>query len=64
MAKPPKGNDALADVQKRVALAGVVISPALLIADLGVPLRFINMLRVFESHLADERGLLDSRESR
>lgn len=43
-----RGNDALADVQKRVALAGVLVSPVLLILDLGVPMRFINMLRVFK----------------
>lgn len=43
-----RGNDVLADVQKRVALAGVLVSPALLILDLGVPMRFINMLRVFK----------------
>lgn len=43
-----RGNDALADVQKRVALAGLLVSPVLLILDLGVPLRFLNMLRVFK----------------
>jgi hypothetical protein len=31
-----------------VAAAGGMISPALLIADLGVPSRFVNMLRVFK----------------
>src|SRR5437588_4911245 len=31
-----------------IAAAGAVISPALLIADLGVPRRFLNMLRVFK----------------
>lgn len=43
-----RGNDALADVQKRVALAGLLISPVLLVVDLGVPMRFLNMLRVFK----------------
>jgi len=43
-----RGADALATVEKRAALAGVLVAPALLIADLGVPLRFINMLRVFK----------------
>ena len=32
----------------RVALAGAVVSPALLISDLGRPERFLNMLRVFK----------------
>src|SRR5881392_2350925 len=31
-----------------IAAAGAVISPALLIADLGRPSRFLNMLRVFK----------------
>ena len=43
-----RGNDAMADVQKRVALAGLVISPVLLVFDLGVPARFLNMLRVLK----------------
>jgi formate-dependent nitrite reductase membrane component NrfD len=42
------GYDKLATVQKRAALAGVLVSPLLLIADLGMPERFINMLRVFK----------------
>ena len=42
------GYDKLATVQKRAALAGVLVSPVLLIADLGMPQRFINMLRVFK----------------
>lgn len=42
------GNDALATVQKRVVLAGVLTAPVLLIVDLGVPKRFVNMLRVFK----------------
>src|SRR6185312_15572237 len=33
---------------RMVAAAGGVISPALLISDLGVPSRFLNMLRVFK----------------
>ena len=43
-----RGNDAMADVQKRVALAGLMISSALLVFDLGVPARFLNMLRVLK----------------
>ncbi len=42
------GYDKLATVQKRAALAGVLVSPVLLIADLGMPQRFVNMLRVFK----------------
>lgn len=44
-----RGNDALAKVNKRVALAGAALAPVLLIADLGVPKRFLNMLRVFKA---------------
>lgn len=43
-----RGAHALATVEKRAALAGVLIAPVLLIADLGVPARFVNMLRVFK----------------
>ena len=43
-----RGAHALARVEKRAALAAVLVAPVLLIADLGVPLRFINMLRVFK----------------
>lgn len=43
------GNDALATVHKRIALAGAAIAPVLLIIDLGVPKRFLNMLRVFKA---------------
>lgn len=32
---------------RRLALAGAMVSPALLISDLGKPSRFLNMLRVF-----------------
>ena len=39
---------ALARFYKRVALAGAVLSPALLISDLGVRHRFYNMFRVFK----------------
>ncbi|MFN2460517.1 MAG: NrfD/PsrC family molybdoenzyme membrane anchor subunit [Candidatus Velthaea sp.] len=42
------GQHGLATVQKRTALAGVALAPLLLIADLGVPKRFLNMLRVFK----------------
>lgn len=38
----------LATVQKRAALACMIVAPVLLIADLGVPSRFYNMLRVFK----------------
>jgi hypothetical protein len=42
------GNDRLARASRYVGLAGEVVSPALLIADLGRPERFLNMLRVFK----------------
>jgi hypothetical protein len=42
------GNDVLADRAGTVAAAGAVVSPALLVADLGRPKRFLNMLRVFK----------------
>ena len=41
-----QGNDVLADRGLYTALAAVSVSPALLIKDLGVPRRFLNMLRV------------------
>jgi hypothetical protein len=41
-------NDALAKRAWAVALAGITVSPALLISDLGVPSRFLNMLRMFK----------------
>jgi Polysulphide reductase, NrfD len=41
-----EGNPALARRAWAIALAGSAASPALLIADLGVPSRFVNMLRV------------------
>jgi hypothetical protein len=40
------GRSQLARVARRVALGGVLASPALLISDLGRPSRFFNMLRV------------------
>jgi Polysulphide reductase, NrfD len=42
------GNDALARRAGLVNLAAISVSPALLIADLGRPARFYNMLRVFK----------------
>jgi hypothetical protein len=42
------GNDVLARRSWLVALAGLGVSPALLISDLGRPARFLNMLRVFK----------------
>src|SRR3954451_5159575 len=41
-------DDELARRTWAVSLAGVTASPALLIADLGVPSRFLNMLRMFK----------------
>ncbi len=43
-----RGNDELARRAQGAALAGAVISPVLLIKDLGKPQRFLNMLRVFK----------------
>jgi formate-dependent nitrite reductase membrane component NrfD len=42
------GNEELARRAWLAALAGVTVSPALLISDLGVPSRFLNMLRMFK----------------
>jgi hypothetical protein len=42
------GNDVLARRAAAVGVAGVAISPVLLISDLGRPERFFNMLRVFK----------------
>jgi Polysulphide reductase, NrfD len=42
------GNRPLARAASGVALAGVAVSPPLLISDLGRPERFLNMLRVFK----------------
>jgi hypothetical protein len=43
-----RGEHELAVVCKRAALAGALVAPVLLIADLGVPSRFHMMLRVFK----------------
>ncbi|HYZ14742.1 MAG TPA: NrfD/PsrC family molybdoenzyme membrane anchor subunit [Candidatus Acidoferrum sp.] len=43
-----RGAERLASVEKRAALAGALAAPVLLIADLGRPARFANMLRVFK----------------
>jgi hypothetical protein len=42
------GNEVLADRARWVAMVGTAVSPPLLIADLGRPARFLNMLRVFK----------------
>jgi formate-dependent nitrite reductase membrane component NrfD len=42
------GNDSLARTAKYVDAAAIGLSPALLIADLGRPERFLNMFRVFK----------------
>jgi formate-dependent nitrite reductase membrane component NrfD len=42
------GNDALAARAALVAAGGAMVSPALLISDLGKPSRFLNMLRMFK----------------
>jgi hypothetical protein len=43
-----QGNRGLARAASAVALAGVAVSPPLLVADLGRPSRFLNMLRMFK----------------
>ena len=43
-----RGTHGLARLYKRIALAGMLASPVLLISDLGVKHRFLNMLRVFK----------------
>jgi hypothetical protein len=43
-----RGNQTLARRGWAVAVAGVAISPALLTSDLGKPVRFLNMLRMFK----------------
>jgi formate-dependent nitrite reductase membrane component NrfD len=49
VARWTRGNDApLVRDARRIAIAGGAISPVLLIADLGRPSRFLNMLRVFK----------------
>src|SRR5205823_6555146 len=42
------GNEVLARRAWMVSLAGVSVSPPLLISDLGVSKRFLNMLRMFK----------------
>ena len=42
------GDEWAASVARKVALAAVLPAPALLIADLGRPARFLNMLRIFK----------------
>jgi hypothetical protein len=42
------GNTTLADRSRLIAAIGAGVSPPLLIADLGRPARFLNMLRVFK----------------
>lgn len=42
-----RGEDGMARTGRRVALAAAMVSPALLVSDLGRPARFFNMLRVF-----------------
>ena len=48
VAAEARGNDELARRAWLNALAGVGVSPALLISDLGRPERFLNMLRMFK----------------
>jgi formate-dependent nitrite reductase membrane component NrfD len=43
-----RGNDELSRRAWAAALAGAVVSPPLLISDLGKPSRFLNMLRMFK----------------
>lgn len=43
-----RGNDELSRRAWAAAMAGVSVSPALLISDLGRPARFLNMLRLFK----------------
>ncbi|MDX6719212.1 MAG: hypothetical protein QOJ63_1466, partial [Solirubrobacteraceae bacterium] len=48
LAASVRGDRRLARAATTVALAGVVVSPPLLISDLGAPRRFFNMLRMFK----------------
>ncbi len=48
VARWTRGDESLVRDARLVALAGGAISPVLLIADLGRPARFLNMLRVFK----------------
>ncbi|HLY50753.1 MAG TPA: NrfD/PsrC family molybdoenzyme membrane anchor subunit [Solirubrobacteraceae bacterium] len=43
-----RGNETLGRRAWAAAMAGITLSPALLTSDLGKPLRFINMLRMFK----------------
>jgi hypothetical protein len=43
-----RGNDTLARRGWAVSMAAIAVSPPLLTSDLGVPLRFLNMLRMFK----------------
>ena len=43
-----RGNEVLARRAWAAAAAGIMVSPGLLISDLGKPLRFLNMLRMFK----------------
>lgn len=47
LAAEAAGHLELARSARRTAAAGAAVSPLLLVADLGVPKRFLNMLRVF-----------------
>ena len=49
-------NSGLARNARMLAAAGAVISPALLVSDLGRPSRFLNMLRVFKPQSAMSVG--------
>lgn len=51
------GNRKLVRDARWIAAAGSVISPALLISDLGRPTRFLNMLRVFKPQSAMSVGV-------
>jgi len=48
LAADTAGDEASARVARKVALGAVTAAPVLLIADLGRPARFLNMLRIFK----------------
>ncbi len=50
------GDEKSARIARRVSLAAVMPSPVLLIADLGRPARFLNMLRIFKPRSAMSMG--------
>ena len=50
------GDERSARIARRVSLAAVLPSPPLLIADLGRPARFLNMLRIFKPRSAMSMG--------